>query len=50
VLSSERLITPAVFLSGTSRYDYDDDDDDDDDDENAEVRIAAINNNTFGLM
>jgi len=47
VLSSERLITPAVFLSGTSRYDYYDDDDDD---ENAEVRIAAINNNTFGLM
>jgi len=32
VLSSEHLITPAVFLSGTSRYD---DDDDDGDDENA---------------
>jgi hypothetical protein len=38
VLSSEHLITPAVFLSGTSRYD-------DDDDDNAEERIAAIINN-----
>jgi hypothetical protein len=44
VYSSEHLITPAVFLSGTSRYD------DADDDENAEVRIAAINNNTFELL
>jgi hypothetical protein len=46
VLSSEHLITPAVFLSGTSRYE------DDDDDEKAEVRIAAINNNNniFELM
>jgi len=44
VLSSEHLITPAVFLSGTSPYD--------DDDDNAEVRIAAINNNnnTFELL
>jgi len=32
VLSSEHLFTPAIFLSGTSRYN----DDDDDDDDNAE--------------